>query len=165
MRKPINSASRARNGWYTRGSRSFAPHCEGLFLVSSLRVCGTLNQGNQVDVWSCLTPILIFAYNCLSRVTIYPTCTFVYHNVYPHVILTIQSSAVNVLSLSDFYTWKFFFFKHLVFLSCISKWLLREKDCFGTLKIMFCFWSGSCLRCFQRLHFLCCLLVETNPYQ
>lgn len=115
------------DGRYSGGSRSFEPCCKCLFPVSQhstihkgflspfpslvrlclavcfhLTVCGTLlKQSDQVGVRSCLVPVLVFPYNCLSAVTVYPRCAYAYLNVCPHVILTVQSGAVSVVSLSD----------------------------------------------------------------
>lgn len=162
------------NGWYTRESTSFEQHCKCLLPVSShgssceaslsplpslflfqlcLAVCFHLTLWDfcrikatkSVFILHCLISIQVFPYNCLSEVIIFPRCTFVYFNV---CILTRQPSADN---LSEFSTLKFF--KPFVFLNCVNIWLLREKDCFGILKMFFYFWSGSCSRCFQRLLF------------
>lgn len=73
----------------------------------------------QLPQWSC---------------TVYLRCTSVYIGVYPHIILVAQSSAL-IVSLSDFYTW----FSSLLFSRTVSKWLIREKYCFGILKMIFFF--------------------------
>lgn len=68
-------------------------------------VCRTLlNEGDQVGVCTCLLPILVFPYSCLREVTVHTSHTLVYLNLYPYKILVVQSSAVNVISLSDFST-------------------------------------------------------------